>query len=129
MIDGPLRSDIIVPPIRAFEEFGIHYECREQIARECEAVLAGSDHPSVIALGSRPDDIVPPEAKFLVGDQFQSVDYDPLSFHTFEEDASYNIVYKRGKEGHQLYGRNVIIATDIIMTAIGATTSASTLQP
>lgn len=127
LIDGPLRSDVEVPSVKAFAEFTPHYEYRKTAARECETVLASIDHPRIIAMGSRVDRIVPCGAKFLKGDQFGWIEVsDDSTTIPFEPLRSYNILYPPSYSGHQLSRERVDMVTNIMSWALAPNTSAST---
>lgn len=120
LIDGPLRSDVEVPSITAFEEFVPHYKYRKTIAEECEAALSSIDHPRIVAMGSKVDWIVPCEAKFLKRDQFDWIelsDSNDLAVPPSEPLKNSNILYPPSHEGHQLLGRRVDLVTDIVRWA------------
>ena len=118
LIDGPLRSDVEVPPIGKFEMFAPHYEYRKTIAEECEAVLSSIDHPRIIAMGSKVDWVVPHEAKFLGGDQFHWIELpEDTSMSPLEGLESSNIVYPLSYTGHRLRKRSVDLITSIVQWA------------
>lgn len=118
LIDGPLRSDVEVPPIGAFEMFAPHYEYRTTLAEECEVSLSSLDHPRIIAMGSKVDWIVPYEAKFLKGDQFDWIELpEDTPMSPLESLGSSNILYPLSYTGHRLRKRSVDLVTNIVQWA------------
>lgn len=130
LIDGPLRSDVEVPPIRAFKAFSIHYEHRKTVARRCEAIIASIDHPRIVAMGSQIDWVVPGGAKFLKGNQFAWIELsDNNTTIPFEPSQSYNICYPLSYSGHQLSEKRVDLITNVTSLALASSTQVSISQP
>lgn len=71
LIDGPLRSDVSVPPSKLMFRalFNQHYREREKYAKECEIILDQISPRNIITIGSTRDRTVPPAAKRLDGCQ------------------------------------------------------------
>lgn len=122
LIDGPLRSDVLVEPAhpKHAEMFQHHYDIRKMIARNCENVLAETNSlcSKIVTIGSKHDDIVPPDAKFLTGD-FTTLELgDDGDVHDgmFSVSTGYNVVLPDNYRGHSFRKRTPIV-TDIICHA------------
>lgn len=99
LIDGPLASRVHIKPKKfAHKIFRRHYNAREELARECEALLeefSTDKLESIITIGAGVDKIVHPKAKLLVG-EFET-------FFTGKAEDVENIVFPSRK------GLNVLL--------------------